>query len=142
MIFDPHLTLNSMPTSNLPDPERALKKLVSHASSLLLEHPKLTMGHLFTQSVYMRFAESTILTNLYERSCEILNTPSVLFYPHLSLIYKNLDEGVKADMIKEMNILLDQVTFDSIRVVKSSASVETKADVDNWQIICEEKLTG
>ncbi len=140
VVFEPHLTLNIVSTSELSDPEKALDTLVKRSKKLLLKHPKLTMGKLFTQSVYLRFNESQPLTALYDVSCEVLQVPSAPFYPHLSLIYKNLEEGLKAEMRRKIQVPLERVTFDAIRVMKSSASVETKADVENWQTICEKNL--
>ncbi len=135
--FEPHLTLSIVPVVDLCDPEGALDSLISRSKPLTLHEPKVTIGNLFTQSVYLRFEESNDLNCLQALSCDIFTIKPSVFYPHLSLIYKDLDEKMKQEIASKIRLTRDRITFDRLRLVKSSSSVTSNADVKAWKTVFE-----
>lgn len=137
--FEPHLTLGTVSTEVCDNPKRALKALHHQSAPLTLKSPKVTCGKLFTQSVYLRFEASTVLQAIYEKSCCVVQGSPHPFYPHLSLIYKNLSNDIQGEILMSITPLRD-IVFDAIKVIKTPASVQTNADVQSWVTVCEQNL--
>ena len=138
--FEPHLTLTTVPVSDLDDPEKALEALVNKSKPLTLKAPQIVTGNLFTQSVYLRFEDSPELKALHALSCKLLGIQQLDFYPHLSLIYKDLGEEIKQEIASEIKISLQNITFDRLEIIRSSPSVTCSADVQYWRVLTTHSL--
>jgi hypothetical protein len=142
--FEPHITLaQPVPTHQIPNPRDALDRLAETAAtsttsttSIVLNNFHVTVGQLYTQSVFLQFEENVndpeenknsnddaapnslrsqyqALRDLYMWSRQISGLPvgepnGSDHFPHMSLIYQNIDMEARKHVAATVRQKLEQ----------------------------------
>lgn len=141
-VFEPHVTLYITSAKN-ENPAAVLEQVSKRRGAHRLSIRGLDHSDKFTKTLFIQFEPDAGLEQL---SGDLRRASSVRdgyeLNPHLSLIYKKLDEKTKSDLAPEIVLPFTEIPFDSIEAVISPARVESKEDVERWRVVAEQKLTG
>ncbi|MFT7538709.1 MAG: 2'-5' RNA ligase [Lysobacterales bacterium] len=135
-IFEPHATLVSGLSG---DEQKLLQKISSFSKKqkklkLLFEDIEYTHG--FFTALYIKTSLPEKLTLMHKQAMRDLNPKHQIQYiPHLSLLYGNISSDEKENIISAFPLTSQEITIDSLKLVKGNA------DVTQWKIIDEWPLT-
>ena len=95
----------------------------------------------FTKTLFVQFAPSPELAQLSEdlRRASVSRNDYEL-NPHLSLIYKEMDEEMKRRLANSITLPFTEVTFDGVKAIISPAEIKKREDVETWRVVAEQKL--
>lgn len=131
-VFSPHITLYS----SITDLSLARKALCDCKAlqSIRTGHCGLGSSDYLWKTLYVKIRPDRDLLLLHQTLKDRLHTNArYIFKPHISLIYKKLQDGVKKRIISEMS-LKSVFEFDKIAVIRSSKTVQ------NWKRVCFVRL--
>jgi 2'-5' RNA ligase len=140
-VFEPHVTLY-VTEAEREDPPAVLEQITKEPSYRLTIRG-LDYSEKFTKTLFIQFEPDAGLDQLsadLRRASAVQNEYEL--NPHLSLIYKEMDEKTKRELAHNIVLPFREVLFDSIKAVISPAQIESKEDVEAWRIVAEKKLTG
>lgn len=137
--FEPHVTLY-VTNAGGENPDSVLAVAISRGEFRLavrgLEH-----SHKFTKTLFIQFEPSDDVARLSEElrrasACQ----PDYELNPHLSLLYRKMDDETKQDLAGSIVLPFTDVIFDRVRAVISPGKIESREDVEAWQIVAEKRL--
>lgn len=137
-LFEPHLTLFSTSL------EGALSSRVwqeTKAAPRKLRIRGVRFSALFTKTLFIRFAKGAALDQLaarLQRKCGARVSP--VADPHLSLCYKHLPAATRKRLAAMIRLPLQEVVFDTLKVVRCASPTRTAADVAAWRVLARQKL--
>jgi hypothetical protein len=89
----------------------------------------------------VQFHPSSILSQISETLRNSSQKPSdFALNPHLSLIYKHLNELIKQGLMTRVNLQKTEVFFDEVQAIATSDTVQNREDVESWKVIYTRKL--
>lgn len=137
--FEPHLSI-----CGAPDAEGVQKILDPIRSApIVLQVGSVSYSDAFTKTLFVRFKRNAALDAINAEIRRVANAPKeVLRDPHVSLIYKRMPTATKKELASTLRLPTKRVVFDSIKVVRCIAPMETAADVDTWRTVATKKLVG
>lgn len=139
--FTPHVTIYSGEFA--PDETAAslIEKATEGVKPFSLKVDKLLYSDEFTKTLFVQFQQSVILSKISEiiRS-HSLNPSSFVLNPHLSLIYKQMDEATKKKLTTSLILTRSEVVFNEVKAISTPEKVQSWADVESWKVICVSKL--
>jgi 2'-5' RNA ligase superfamily len=90
----------------------------------------------FTRTLFVQFHPQSIATQFSEILAQSdLDPVGFSLDPHLSLIYQPLDLATKQQLVTEIQLPRSIVRFDQLWAVSTGISVQTRADVESWQVL-------
>ena len=132
-IFDPHITLIGEVMQSEDDVLRRAEQLALKQNSFQITLNSVDYQDYYFRALFIRAEKTDLLQLLHDRAKEMFGMKDIPDYmPHLSIMYGNFPETVKAQIIK--NIGRDQVakfTVNSLHVFK------TDGEVNVWRKIKE-----
>lgn len=137
-LFEPHLTLFSTSLEGV-SPSRVLQG--TKATPRKLRIRAVGVSALFTKTLFVRFAREAALDQLTERlqrKCGARVRP--VADPHLSLCYKELPAATRKRLAAMIRLPLQEVAFDTLKVVRCAWPTRRAADVAGWQVLARRKL--
>jgi len=139
--FTPHVTIYSGEYAPDTSLESMVKQATQGIKSFRLSIEQVLYTEEFTKSLFVQFYQSSILSQITEtlRSCTKVPSKFTL-NPHLSLIYQHLTEDIKKKLITKISLPQSEVLFNEVRVISTASKVETREDVENWQLIYRKNL--
>ena len=139
-VFEPHVTIHVTSTQG-EKPGDVLAKVLRGRQPYWLSVLGLEYSDKFTQTLFVRFAPHAELASLSEdlRRASASQSDYEL-NPHLSLLYKTMDPETKRELAGSISLPLGDATFDTVKAVLSPARIESRADVESWRVVAEEKL--
>jgi 2'-5' RNA ligase len=139
--FEPHVTIYSADAAS-EKPEEALRKVVKSRIPYALSVRGLDFSDEFTKTLFVQFAPDSALTELSEDLRRASAAPSDYeLNPHVSLIYKEMDEETKRRLATSITLPFDEVVFDTVKAVLSPAEIKSRKEVEAWRVVAEQKLT-
>ena len=142
-VFESHLTLYVTTAAKEEGPAATLQSAVANSKICRLSIAGIDFSEEFTKTLFVQFRPDEALTALNEKLRAVsASQDEYQLNPHLSLIYKKLSPETKVEIANSLRLPFDDVEFDTVRAVISPAKIESRADVDAWRVIAEEKLTG
>ncbi|HEX3816827.1 MAG TPA: hypothetical protein VHW03_00900 [Chthoniobacterales bacterium] len=126
-IFEPHLTLGLGSVAQLEQ---------VNAAAIELPIIGLDSTVKFTKTLFVRFQFAPALAAL--RKSLGMDAPG--FDPHLSLLYREIPETTKRELVASISLSFATVSFTSIRAVRCPPETSTAADVEAWEIIATKAL--
>lgn len=140
-VFTPHVTIYFgayPPTSCLADLIQAATVGIQPFS---LRIDRLLSTNQFTKTFFVQFQSKSVLTNL---SATLRNASSqasgFTLDPHLSLVYQSLAPAQKQDLLNQVNLPMPEVYFDQVWAIATPEQVQTREDVESWQVLATQKL--
>lgn len=141
-VFEPHLTLYAS-----DDDEVLIKRVVMGVAAttrpITLTIERIDHSEEFTKTLFIQFArsaEAQWLSDVFRAASTSGNEYEL--DPHVSLIYAHIPAEAKAVEAEQIQFSFSQVTFDAIQAVDCSTPIETRADVEGWQMVSEARLGG
>ncbi len=139
--FLPHITLvNGFESieNNLINLGKEIKKLFK--DKIILKVKNIEYSPLFTKTLYLTFFENRQLQDLREKTESFLASKNISFNrefsPHLSLIYKKMEEKEKKKIIEEISHSLpNEITMDDLILILEEKPIEKPEDVKRWKYI-------
>jgi 2'-5' RNA ligase len=139
--FMPHVTIYSGEYELAESVESIIEQATFNIKSFSLKIDKLSYTEEFTKSLFVQFQQNSTLSQISETIRSSSKIPSTFtLNPHLSLIYQHFNEETKQQLITKMSLPKSEILFNQIRVISTSNTVETREDVESWQLICQKSL--
>lgn len=150
--FPPHATLFSFSSEKLAsiELEEVLRKTNDaidafckatnrkRGGKLALESLGPQKRDLFFQCVLLKLSPNEDLLALRKAVCDAFDSPEMVdtYFPHLSLVYGNLDADYREAMVKEIEGRWKDETHGTIEVDRAEIWVNTKAEiVEGWRMV-------
>ena len=139
-VFEPHVTIY-VAKAERENPGAVLKELVKGREPFRLTIRGLNYSENFTKTLYVQFAPNPELARLSEdlRRASVSRNDYEL-NPHLSLIYKEMDEEMKRRLAGSITLSFTEVTFDGVKAIISPAEIKSREDVEAWRVVAEQNL--
>jgi hypothetical protein len=139
--FEPHVTVYCGRSSQ---PEAAsVGRAISRAfAPLELKVADIDHSRTFTKTLFVQFRESGVLRRMFEMAGSRFKLKGDYeLKPHLSLLYKTLDDVEREVAAAGISVPTDYV-FDTLRVVETQVPIEDEAPVRAWRTVYEAALEG
>ena len=139
--FTAHVTIYSGEFAPDESVASLIEKATQGVEPFSLKVDKLLYSDEFTKTLFVQFQPSVILSKISEiiRS-NSLKPSSFVLNPHLSLIYKQMDEATKKKLTTSLTITRSEVVFNEVKAISTPEKVQSRADVESWKVICASKL--
>ncbi len=139
-VFKPHCTLISGKTADI----NAVKAIVAEVSRSVSKITMITADITCTDFFFRALAINLSVTSRLEQvftgfRTAIPDNHSESLTPHISLLYKNLDESERA-MLADTEVPLDRITFDALKLVRPTDREREWYAVESWQTVSEHRL--
>jgi 2'-5' RNA ligase len=97
----------------------------------------------FTKTVFVQFRSEPELTALSAAFRSASNWQHEYpLNPHLSLLYKDIDQETKRELAAAIALPFTEVIFDRVIAVVSPATISSREDVEAWRVVAERRLIG
>ncbi len=139
--FTPHVTIYSREYT----PDESLSELIENATQGIqkfnLSVDKLLYTDEFTKTLFVQFHTNRLLTKISETLKNSSKKSSQFnLNPHLSLIYKEMNEETKINLTTSLAWKKSEVCFDEVRAISTPERVKTREDVESWKVTCRRKF--
>jgi 2'-5' RNA ligase len=136
--FDPHLTLLTT-TEDGPSPKEVLQKI--EAAPIRLPVQAMDFSSEFRKTLFVPLRPNRSLQDLVaDLGRATKSRPKRLADPHVSLLYKTFAPNVLKELARTIKLPFGKVTFNSISAVRSVNPIETKAEVEAWEVVAKKSL--
>ncbi len=136
--FDPHLTLLTT-TEDRPSPREVFQKI--EAAPIRLTVRAVAFSSEFRKTLFVPLKSNRSLQDLVVDLGQAAKSRAQrLADPHVSLLYKTLAPKVLKELARTIKLPFAEVTFNSISAVRSVKPIETKADVEAWEVLAKKSL--
>jgi 2'-5' RNA ligase len=141
-VFEPHVTIY-VTSADRENPDAVLDQVVNRQRTFRLYLRGLDYSDKFTKTLFVQFGPDTELAQLSEdlRRASVSRSDYQL-NPHLSLIYKDIDDETKRRLAASITLPFTDAIFDSVKAVLSPAEIKSRQEVEAWRVIAERTLTG
>jgi hypothetical protein len=140
--FEPHVTIH-VTSAEREKPETVLDQTVKGCRPYRLSVLELDYSDKYTKTLFVQLVPDAALAQLSEDLRRASISPSdYQLNPHISLLYKTMDEETKRRLAASIILPLTALNFSSVKAVLSSAEIKSRADVEAWRVIAECSLTG
>jgi len=139
--FEPHLTLISGKFDDFNDLVIQIDQFFEDFSPLVLSIQKINFSEDFFKTLFLQFESSNQLNSLYQRAKSTLTkTRSKVFFPHISLLYKNMHIKEKEKLSQSITLTLTQVCLNQIKIVTPKKNDTDWYDIENWHVIYKSSI--
>jgi putative hydrolase of the HAD superfamily len=139
--FIPHVTLYSGPCSVSPTLDAWLDQAVQGIPPFELDIDGLRYSHQFSKTLFVQLRPNDTLHRLATRLRQVLpHLTAYDFDPHLSLIYKALNEATQQTLVETLALPIATIGFDEVQAVGSPESFQTQADVKSLHCLYTKSL--
>lgn len=135
-LFTPHCTLLAGLSGSEADIVGTTKELAGTLpSTLLLEVDKVGTKGLYFQCVFALLKKTDSLVEAHEKAAQMFGLEGTTenYMPHISLLYGDVDEAVREEIVKNANG--DDLLTDIVFEVKSIDVWCTQGSVDEWRFV-------
>ncbi|MFL6521499.1 MAG: hypothetical protein ACJ8NS_14865 [Chthoniobacterales bacterium] len=139
--FEPHVTIHTT-NAEREDPARVLEKIVKGRRQYRLRARGLDYSDEYTKTLFVQLAPDAALVQLSEDLRRASVSPGdYQLNPHVSLLYKKMDEETKRHLAASIILPFTEVDFSGVKAVVSPAEIQSRKDVERWRVIAECSLT-
>jgi 2'-5' RNA ligase len=141
-VFEPHVTL-CVTSANRENPNKVLMDVMSQRHEYRLAIRGLDYSDKFTKTLFLQFAPDPDLARLSQDLKRASASPTDYeLNPHLSLLYKDMDQETKRGLAASIALPFTDVIFDRVKAVIAPATISSPKDVEAWRVVAERRLTG
>src|SRR2546423_5494757 len=139
-VFEPHVTVYVTDAAN-EKPEVVLEQVMKSRGQYALSIRGLDFSEKFTKTLFVQFAPDPTLAELSGdlRRASVSSNDYEL-NPHVSLIYKEMDEETRRRLAASITLPFTEVTFDNVKAVISPGEIKSCEDVEAWRVVAEQTL--
>jgi 2'-5' RNA ligase len=139
--FEPHVTIQTTNAAR-EDPARVLEKIGKGRPPFRLRVRGLDYSDEYTKTLFVQLAPDTKLAQLSDDLRRASVSPGdYQLNPHMSLLYKKMDEETKRHLAASIVLPFTDVSFSSVKAVVSPAEIQAREDVEAWRVVAECSLT-
>ena len=139
-VFEPHVTLYVTSANNENSPQ-VLEEVVSRHKAFRLAVRGLNYSDAFTKTLFVELAPDAELAQLSEDLRRASVSPGDYHLnPHVSLLYKTLDEETKRGLAVSVALPFVVVHFSCVKAVIGHAEIKSSEDVKAWRVVAERRL--
>jgi hypothetical protein len=140
--FEPHVTIH-VTSAERENPETVLDQTVKGRRPYLLSVRGLDYSDKYTKTLFVQLVPDTELAQFSEDLRRASASPGdYQLNPHISLLYKTMDEETKRQLAASIILPFAAVSFSRVKAVLSPAEIKSRADVEAWRVIAECSLTA
>lgn len=140
-IFTPHVTIYSGDYEPNESPTQLLEDAVQGVQPFSLKVDRLLYTDEFTKTLFVQFHPNESLSKISEILRRSSKQPSnYTLNPHLSLIYKQMNEETKKKLTASLTLPKSEVFFDEVQAISTSERVIEREDVESWKVISIKNL--
>ncbi|HMG03902.1 MAG TPA: 2'-5' RNA ligase family protein [Chthoniobacterales bacterium] len=137
-LFEPHVTVYATKEANF----EALSDAVAVYEPFLLTVRDIQCSDEFTKTLFARFGPSKALSLLSDELKQASGShDEYQLNPHLSLIYKEMTPGARAELAASIQLPFTEVTFDCAKAVLCPRAVTSGKDVEDWRVVATQRMT-
>lgn len=141
-VFEPHVTIYVTESGN-ENPMDVLRETFRNIQPSCLSVTAIDCSDEFTKTLFVQFRADAALAKLNESlRAASASQREYQLNPHLSLIYKTMPPETKVQLANSIRLPFEEVRFDSAKAVISPAKIESRANVEAWRMVAEERLSG
>lgn len=135
-VFTPHITIHNPVVSDDKAVVRKVQEAAQKLSPFEIQVGPVEFSTTYFQSVFVRMKTSAELLTAHMTLKESLGvTNDFVFMPHMSLVYGNFSMQVRAQIAREIKILIKSFQAKKITIARADSS-----DPKDWGIVAEVKL--
>lgn len=135
--FEPHVTLIGRLGPSVPEIVAAAEKLAAATPPLELQLARLGHSARYLRCFFYEIGDCPVLTALHSRARSVFRPEEhPPFFPHLSLVYADLDAPTRRRLVEEMSGA-SREAFD----VEELQVVRTEGEVPEWRPLAAFRLT-
>jgi hypothetical protein len=140
-VFEPHVTIY-VTSPDRENPNKVLTDVTSQRQEYRLPIREIDYSDKFTKTLFVQFAPDSDLARLSEDLQRASASPmDYELSPHLSLLYKDMDQETKRRLAVSIALPFTEVIFDRVKAVICPATISSGEDVEAWRVIAEQPLT-
>jgi 2'-5' RNA ligase len=140
-VFEPHVTIH-VTRADQEDPASVLDKIVKGRRPYRLNVRGVNYSDKYTKTLFVQLAPTAELAQLSEDLRRASVSPSdYQLNPHVSLLYKTMDEERKRQLAPSITLPFTEVNFSGVKAVLSPGEIKSYEDVEAWRVIAECGLT-
>ena len=140
--FEPHVTIH-VTSADRENSATVLDKIVKGRRPYRLSVRGLDYSDKYTKTLFVQLAPNAELALLSEDLRRASDSPGdYQLNPHISLLYKTMDEETKRRLAASIILPFTAVNFSRVKAVLSPAEIKSRADVETWRVIAECSLTA
>ena len=140
--FEPHVTIH-VAGADRETPGTVLEKIVKGRRPYRLDVRGLDYSDKYTKTLFVQLAPDAELALLSEDLRRASVSPGdYQLNPHISLLYKTMDEETKRRLGASIILPFTAVNFSRVKAVLSPAEIKSRADIEAWRVIAECSLTA
>ena len=129
ILFKPHITIWGLTDIELNKIIKTCKNIAIEIQSFNVEFLNISHSKKFWKTVFVNLKINNNMIKIYNNlENEFQKNINYIFEPHISLIYKNMQEGNKKEILDNLKIK-NQFKISSICILKYSNKIE------NWEIV-------
>ena len=96
----------------------------------------LSHTHLFTKTLFVQFEDSQPLRDMYHRAVAVCSRPTgYKLNPHLSLLYKTMNENEKARLCRRLDIPAGPFLFDSFQAIEMETPFTAPEQIERCRTV-------
>jgi hypothetical protein len=138
--FEPHVTIHVM-SADRENPGAVLHKIVKDHRPYRLSVRGLDYSDKYTKTLFVQLAPDAELALLSEDLRRASVSPGdYQLNPHISLLYKTMDEETKRRLAASIILPFTAVNFSRVKAVLSREEIKSPADIEAWRVIAECRL--
>ena len=140
--FEPHVTVFSAPWTDI-EALAVARRIAAQFSPIELTADCLDHSESYTKTLFVQFRNSALLRQIFDTAATQYSRPSnYILNPHLSLIYKRLNEDCRRTLCATLQAPMGSHRFDRVRMIETELPIEDDGPVRRWRVICDEPLVG
>jgi 2'-5' RNA ligase len=140
--FEPHVTVH-VTSADREKPGTVLDEIMKGRGPYRLSIRGLDFSDKYTKTLFVQLAPDAELTQLSEDLRRASVSPGdYQLNPHVSLLYKTMDEETKRRLAASIILPFTAVNFSRMKAILSPAEIKSRADVEAWRVIAECNLTA
>jgi 2'-5' RNA ligase len=140
--FEPHVTIH-VASADRENPGTVLDKIGKGRRPYRLDVRGLDYSDKYTKTLFVQLAPDAKLALLSEDLRRASVSPGdYQLNPHISLLYKTMDEETKRRLAASIILPFSAVNFSRVKAVLSAAEIKSRADIEAWHVIAECSLTA
>jgi len=130
-VFIPHITAYGLVNANLETIDKIVLESIKDIKPFLIEKNKINYSDGFWKTLFIEIKQNLHLNSINKKLTNGLSLfPNYEFLPHISLIYKKMNEEEKKSQAKNLNI---KNNF----LVSKIAIQEFSENIEDWKIVRE-----
>jgi len=140
--FEPHVTVFCGP-SNDAEARAVAARVARQFAPVELTAARLEHSEHYTKTLFVQFQDSARLQRIFQTAAAHYSRSSnYVLNPHLSLIYKNLNEEIRRKLCETLDVPMGSYRFDRVRMIETEVPIEDCGPIRRWRVVYDEPLGG